>query len=145
MSVETEQKQIAQKSAQAMWESDTASKYLGMELLDVDQGYAKMSLTIKPEFCNGHGICHGGIIFTFADSCFAFACNSYNERVVSQHSMITFLRPTASGETLIGEAFEISRGKNSGIYDIKVKNSQDKICAEMRGFSRKIEGRLFEE
>ena len=134
---------IANKSAEAMWAEDRASKWFGFELIDVAPGYARVAVFVRAEHCNGHGLCHGGVSFALADSAFAFACNSYNERNVGQHNMISFLRPSFEGDRLIAEAKEVSRGKKTGIYDITVTNQLDKKCVEMRGFSHRIEGALF--
>ena len=136
-------KEIAERSAEAMWREDQASQWIGMELVEVDAGYAKMQLKVQRYHCNGHGICHGGISFALADSCFAFACNSYNNRCVGQHNMISYLRPIFQGETIIAEAVEINRSKNSGIYDITITNSKDQKFVEMRGFSRTVGDTLF--
>ena len=135
--------EIAEKSSEIMWESDSASKWFGMSIESVAPGYAQLTLNVEKHHCNGHGNCHGAISFALADSAFAFACNSYNERCVDQHNMITYLRPISSGDVLRAEAREVSRSRNSGIYDVCVKNQEGKVCVEMRGFSRKVEGSLF--
>jgi acyl-CoA thioesterase len=91
---------------------------------------------------NGHGICHGGFIFTLADSTFAFACNSYDQRTVAQHCAVTFLRPGLRGQRLTAHAVERSRTGRSGIYDITVRDDQGEVIAEFRGHSRTISGSL---
>jgi acyl-CoA thioesterase len=135
--------EIADKSAQAMWESDEASKWFGMAIEKVAPGYALMSLTVEAHHCNGHGDCHGGVSFSLADSAFAFACNSYNELCVGQHTMMSYLRRVSKGDILSAEAQETNRGRKSGIYDVTVKNQDGKICAEMRGFSHRVDGTLY--
>ncbi|MFQ3354647.1 MAG: acyl-CoA thioesterase [Paracoccaceae bacterium] len=135
--------EIADKSAQAMWESDEASKWFGMAIEKVAPGYALMSLIIEAHHCNGHGDCHGGVSFALADSAFGFACNSYNELCVGQHTMMSYLRPVSKGDILSAEAQERNREGKSGIYDVTVRNQDGKICAEMRGFSRRVKGTLY--
>ncbi len=135
--------EIAERSAKAMWEDDQASKWFGMSLVKVEPGRARLQLTVQSEQCNGHGICHGGVTYALADSAFAFACNSYNERNVAQHNMASYLRPVFSGDVLMAEAREVSRSRRSGIYDITVTNQDGKKCLEMRGFSHRIDGTLF--
>lgn len=135
----------AERSAKAMWASDNASKWAGMEIASVAEGQATLELTVQPEHCNGHGICHGGVIFMLADSAFAFACNSRNQATVAQHNMISFVAPGAAGDRLTATAQEVSLTGRSGIYDITVTNQTGTIIAQMRGMSRAIKGTLFDE
>jgi acyl-CoA thioesterase len=135
--------QIARKSADAMWSGDQASKWLGLSLDAVGPGNATMSMTVAAHHTNGHGICHGGFIFTLADSAFAFACNSYNRVAVAQHNTISFLRPGMLGAKLVAVARETSIAGRSGIYDVTVR-AEDKVIAEFRGASRLIDGVHFE-
>ncbi len=138
-------KERARKSADAMWSTDGASQWLGMTLVSVDEGHAVMSLKVEKHHCNGHGMCHGGITFSLADSCFAFACNSRNQATVAQNNMITFTAPAKLGDTLTATAREVSLTGRSGIYDVRVENQDGQTVAEMRGLSRAIKGQLFEE
>jgi acyl-CoA thioesterase len=135
--------EVAKKSAEAMWARDDASKWLGASLDAVGPGAATMSMTVEKHHTNGHDICHGGFIFTLADSAFAFACNSYNQVVVAQHNVISFLAPCALGDRLTAEAREISRNGRSGLYDVRVTNQDGKLIAEFRGASRAIKGQHF--
>lgn len=135
----------AEKSAAAMWSDDGASKWVGMNLVSVDEGTAVMSLVVEPHHCNGHGMCHGGITFTLADSTFAFACNSRNQVTVAQNNMITYTAPAHVGDTLTATAKEVSLQGRGGIYDVRVSNQNDDTIAEMRGLSRSIKGQLFTE
>lgn len=137
-------KECAERSANAMWANDAASKWLGMSLDTVDEGRASISLTVEPHHCNGHGICHGGIIFSLADSAFAFACNSRNQATVAQHNMISFVAPGRLSDRLTATATELSLTGRSGIYDIRVSNQNGETIAEMRGMSRAIRGHLFD-
>ena len=130
---------LARACADAMWKEDNASKGLGMEILQVKSGEAVLTMTIKPHMVNGHGIAHGGFIFTLADSAFAYACNSYNERTVAAQCNISFIRSGKLGDRLIATAREISRAGRSGIYDVRV-TVDDTAIAELRGHSRTLGG-----
>ena len=134
--------EIARRSADAMWSSDTASKMLGIVLEDVSPGEARLSMEVRPDMVNGHDLCHGGFIFTLADSAFAFACNSYNERTVAQHCAVTFVNPAKLGDHLVARATERTRAGRSGIYDITVTREEGFVIAEFRGHSRTIGGEL---
>lgn len=131
---------VARASAAAMWEKDLASRSLGMSLDAVGPGEAQLSLTVTAEMTNGHKTCHGGYIFTLADSAFAFACNSYNQNTVAQHCSVTFLRPAFAGDRLSASAREVSRIGRGGIYDITVTNQNGEHVAEFRGHSRTVKG-----
>jgi acyl-CoA thioesterase len=131
---------LARACAEAMWKEDDASKGLGMEIVEIKPGQATLAMTIAPHMVNGQRIAHGGFIFTLADSAFAFACNSHNERVVAAQGSITFIRPGKLGDRLIAAAREISRSGRSGIYDVRVTAGDD-VIAEFRGHSRVIGGR----
>ncbi|QPC88252.1 hydroxyphenylacetyl-CoA thioesterase PaaI [Mesorhizobium sp. NBSH29] len=137
--------EIAQQSAKAMWEKDAATKWLGAVLDAVGPGTARMSMTVAPHHTNGHGICHGGFIFTLADSAFAFACNSYNQCAVAQHNTITYLAPAKLGDLLRATASEISRSGRSGLYDVTIRDQEGRKIAEFRGASRIIKGVHFED
>ena len=130
---------LARACAEAMWKEDDASKGLGMTIVEIGPGRATLSMTVKPEMVNGQRIAHGGFIFTLADSAFAFACNSHNERVVAAQGQITFIKPGKLGDRLIAKAREISRSGRSGIYDVRV-TAGDTVIAEFRGHSRVIPG-----
>jgi acyl-CoA thioesterase len=130
---------LARACAEAMWKEDDASKGLGMEIVEIRPGQATLAMTIAPHMVNGQRIAHGGFIFTLADSAFAFACNSHNERVVAAQGSITFIRPGKLGDRLIATAREISRSGRSGIYDVRVTAGDD-VIAEFRGHSRAIGG-----
>lgn len=135
----------ARRAAEAMWAGDAASKWLGMTLSEVGPGQAAMTLTVAAHHCNGHGTCHGGVIFALADSAFAFACNSGNAATVAQHATISFTAPGRVGDVLRAEAREVSlRGRN-GIYDVAVTGPDGAQVAQFRGMSRAVGGHLFEE
>ena len=130
---------LARACADAMWKEDGASQGLGMEILAVKAGEATTAMTIKPHMVNGHNIAHGGFIFLLADSAFAYACNSNNERAVAAQCNISFIRPGKLGDRLVATAREISRSGRSGIYDVRV-SVDDITIAEFRGHSRTIGG-----
>lgn len=136
---------LAEACAAVMWAEDEASQKLGMALESVAPGRATLSMTITPAMTNGHKTCHGGYIFTLADSAFAFACNSYNQRTVAQHCSVTYLAPAFEGERLTAEARELQRIGRGGIYDIRVTKQDGSPVAEFRGHSRTVKGVLLEE
>jgi acyl-CoA thioesterase len=140
----TDPHELARACAQAMWAEDTASRSLGMRIEHVAPGEAVVSMEVRPDMVNGHGSAHGGLIFTLADSAFAFACNSYGERVVAQHCAITFLRPGRLGDRLSAHAVERARAGRSGIYDIRVSDGAGGLVAEFRGHSRSFGQRLLD-
>ena len=127
-----------------MWEDDHASRGLGMTLESVGPGRAQMAMTVGPAMTNGHGMCHGGFIFTLADSAFAFACNSRNAKCVAAQCQISFLRPARLGERLVASAEERHLAGRSGIYDVRVTDAAGEVVAELRGHSRAIGGVFFE-
>ncbi len=131
--------QLARACADAMWAGDDASQGLGMEIVDVGPGRATMTMTVQPHMVNGQRIAHGGFIFLLADSTFAFACNSRNERTVAAQCDISFIKPGKLGDRLVATAREISRSGRSGIYDIRV-TAGSVVIAEFRGHSRTIGG-----
>ncbi|TWD50702.1 acyl-CoA thioesterase [Agrobacterium vitis] len=131
---------LAQACAKAMWGDDNATRHLGMELISVAPGQAVVAMTITEIMTNGHGTCHGGYIFTLADSAFAFACNTYNQRTVGQHCSISYLSPAFKGDRLTATACEVSRRGRNGIYDIRIINQDGEQIAEFRGHSRTIKG-----
>ncbi|TMM53022.1 hydroxyphenylacetyl-CoA thioesterase PaaI [Sulfitobacter sabulilitoris] len=135
----------ARTCATLMMEQDAASRGLGMVLDHVAPGTATLSMTIKPEMLNGHGICHGGFIFTLADSAFAFACNTYNQLTVAQQNQITYLAPGRPGDTLTATAIEVARTGRSGTYDVTVTAGNGSTLALFRGLSRTIKGQHFPE
>lgn len=138
-------KECAEKSAEAMWAGDRASAWVGMQLTHVDEGTATLTLHIREDHCNGHGIGHGGVTFMLADSAFAFACNSRNVATVAQHNTISFLAPVRLGDTLTATAHETTLKGRSGITDVTVTNQSGDTVALFRGASRAIGGTLFEE
>lgn len=131
---------LAEACARVMWDDDNATRHLGMELVSIAPGEAVIAMDITDAMTNGHGICHGGYMFTLADSAFAFACNSHNQRSVAQHCSVSFIAPAFRGDRLTASAQEVSRRGRSGIYDVRITNQEGEIVAEFRGHSRTIKG-----
>ena len=130
---------LARACADAMWKEDDASSGLGMKIVEVGPGRATLTMRVQPHMVNGQRIAHGGFIFTLADSAFAFACNSHNEKAVAAQGNITFIRPGKLDDELVATAREISRSGRSGIYDVRV-TAGGEVIAEFRGHSRTIGG-----
>lgn len=131
---------LAEASAEAMWQDDRASQAQGMAIEEVGPGRARLAMTVAEAQCNGHGMCHGGFIFTLADSAFAFACNSYNHRVVAQQAAITFIAPAFAGDRLVASAQEVTRFGRNGVYDVEVRKADGSLIACFRGHSRQVKG-----
>ncbi|GKY89085.1 hydroxyphenylacetyl-CoA thioesterase PaaI [Sinisalibacter aestuarii] len=135
----------ARRSADAMWAEDRASQALGMKIVEIAPGKAVLTMPVRADMANGHGIAHGGYIFTLADSAFAFACNSYNTLVVAQHNTISYLTPGRVGELLTATCTEAHRAGRSGLYDVVVTGGDGRRIALFRGASRQVQGTHFEE
>jgi len=136
---------LADATAKSMYDLDSTAKHMGMDIKSMRPGGCVLTLRVEGWMINGHGICHGGIIFTLADTAFAYACNSHNQRVVALHCSITFLAPGKSGETLKATAKETVRNGRNGIYDIEVHNEVGDTIAHFRGNSRIISGTVLEK
>jgi acyl-CoA thioesterase len=134
--------EIARRSADQMWSSDSASRGLEMSLDAVGPGTAIVSMTVRDDMVNGHAIGHGGFTFTLADSAFAFACNSYNRATVAAGAEIRFRRPTHLGDRLVASATERERAGRDGVYDVLVTVG-DEVVAIFTGRSKEIGGTLF--
>ena len=133
---------VADASARAMYAEDGASQALGMRILEVRPGYARLAMKVREDMVNGHKLCHGGLIFALADSAFAFACNTYNAVTVASAANVEFLLPARLGDELTATAEERSRSKRTGIYDVTVHNSQGECVALFRGRSHEIGGAI---
>lgn len=137
--------ELARRAAEAMWSGDHATQGLGMELVSVAQGFAEITMPVRQDMVNGHGICHGGFIFTLADSAFAFACNSRNQMTVAAGARIDFIKSAKEGDVLTASARVVYQGKRSGVYDAQVVNQAQEVIAEFRGNSTTIGGQLVDE
>ena len=133
---------LAQATADAMWRRDNAAQALGMAIVRVAPGYAQLTMLVRSDMVNGHHICHGGMIFSLADTAFAYACNSYNKNTVASACNIDFLAPAKEGDTLHAEALEQSQAGRTGVYDITVRTQTGKAVALFRGKSYRIQGEV---
>ena len=136
---------IAKRASAHMHATDYCAQMLGIEVQKIAPGYAELTMTVRPEFANGHGMCQGGLISTLADTAFAHACNSCNRKTVAQRFAIDFIRPANVGEKLLAVGEEQSRGKLTGIYQVKVTNPSGKLVAIFNGTSFEIGGAVLED
>jgi acyl-CoA thioesterase len=130
---------LARRSAETMWATDSASRALGMELLEVSPGHAVVAMTVRDDMINGWSVCHGGLVATLADSAFAVACNSRGQVTVAAGFDIDLLEPARLGDRLVATAREVVLRGRSGLYDVTVTRAEDAgtvVVAEFRGRSR---------
>ena len=135
---------LAQKVADSMFSRDRASQGLGMRIVAVGPGRAELAMTVRGDMVNGHAICHGGFVFTLADSAFAFACNSHNFNTVANGCTIEFLAPAHEGDALTAVAQERAQVGRNGVYDVEVRNQDGVTIAHFRGKSTRIKGTVLE-
>lgn len=127
------QQKLATKVAAHLIENDLFSKWLGIELIAIREGYCIIKMTVRKEMINGLGIAHGGIAFSLADSAFAFACNNRNNLSVALDTSINFIKPVHVGDILVAESKEIHNGRSTGIYQISIVNQNSQIIALFKG------------
>ncbi len=132
----------AEQAAAALYARDRASQALGMRIDAVRPGWARVVMQVRADMVNGHGVCHGGIVFSLGDSAFAFACNSHNDATVGAAASIDFLAAAREGDELTAEASETWRTKRNGIYEIVVSNQRGERIALFRGRSYRVEGQV---
>jgi acyl-CoA thioesterase len=123
----------AEGAIRTIFASDPAAQALGIEVLEVAPGTVRLAMTVRPDMLNGHGICHGGMLFALADTAFAYACNSRHVAMVAAGASIEFLAPTPAGERLLATATETSRSARHGIYDVAITNAAGEPLAHFRG------------
>lgn len=128
-----EKDKLAAAVVDHMMEHDLFSQWLGIEVLNITEGYSKIRMTVREEMINGFGIVHGGIAFSLADSAFAFACNNRNNLSVALDTSINFTKPVHVGDILIAEAKELHNGKSTGLYHITITNQKDHVVALFKG------------
>lgn len=128
--------ELAKRTADVMWADDAASQQLGMKIVDIGPGRAALTMTVRPDMVNGLDVCHGGIVFTLADSAMAFACNSYDNVSLAVNADISWLRPSHNGDVLTATATEVEHSGRTGIYDVVVRNHDDHTVAVFRGTVR---------
>lgn len=137
--------EIARACGEKMWELDATRAALDMELLDISPGTATLSMQVRPDMLNSHGICHGGYIFTLADAAFAYACNSFDVSTVAQNCSISFLVAGRENDRLTAHAREVRSAGRTGIYDVTVSRQSGEVIAEFRGLSRSVGGSILAE
>ncbi len=128
-----EKDKLAKDVVAHMMKKDLFSQWLGVEVLEIREGYSRIRMTVRNEMLNGFGIVHGGIAFSLADSAFAFACNNRNILSVALDTAINFLKPVHVGDILTAEAKEVHNGKSTGLYHISISNQKDHIVAIFKG------------
>lgn len=127
-----------------MMQHDLFSQWLGIEVLEIKEGYSKIKLIVRSEMINGFGIVHGGVAFSLADSAFAFACNNRNVLSVALDTSINFLKPVHVGDILTAEATELHNGKSTGLYHITVTNQNEHVVAVFKGTCFRTNRKLVE-
>lgn len=125
-----------------MMENDFFSQWLGIEVLEIKEGYSRIKMTVRVEMVNGFGIVHGGIPFSLADSAFAFACNNRNNLSVALDTSINFIKPVHVGDTLTAEAIEIHNGRSTGLYHITITNQNEHSVALFKGLCFRTDKKL---
>jgi acyl-CoA thioesterase len=140
-----EKDKLANEVVSHMMKHDLFSQWLGIEVLEVKEGYSKIRMTIREEMINGFGIIHGGIAFSLADSAFAFACNNRNVLSVALDTSINFLKPVHVGDELTAEAKELHNGKSTGLYHIEIFNQKNHLVAQFKGLCYRTDKRLIKE
>ena len=128
-------RKIARRCAQAMYGSDDASKMLGIAIDVSVAGGAEARMTVREDMLNGFDVCHGGLLFSLADTAFAFACNGYDELTYAAQADIEFVRPAMLGDALVAVAREDYRGRKTGFYTVEIRNQHDQLVAMFRGRS----------
>jgi acyl-CoA thioesterase len=133
--------QVAEAVGAGMLAKDRATRGMGMQIVAMSPGSARLSMTVREDMLNGMDICHGGFITTFADSAFAFACNSYNELTVASGLNVDFTAPARLGDALTAHATEVHQSGRTGVYDVDVRNQRGERVATMRGRSYRMKGK----
>jgi acyl-CoA thioesterase len=145
MTAETDAQRLANEVGRAMSAADKASRALGITVAAIGPGHATLRMTVRDDMLNGHATCHGGLIFALADSAFAFACNACNRITVAQGAQITFIHPAKLGDVLIAKAFEQSRTRRTGVYDVEVATEDGQTIALFRGNAYEMKGKITDE
>lgn len=140
-----EQDAFARACSDAMEANDRASRMMGIKIVDTKAGQAVLTMQVRNDMLNGHDVCHGGMLFTLADTAFAHACNNTNKVTLASGCTIDFLAPAYAGETLTATALERSRSGRTGVYDVEIHNPDGKLVATFRGRSYQIKGSVLPE
>ena len=136
---------LAEAVAEAMWSRDRAANALGIKIESVGPGVSHLSMPVRGDMVNGHHICHGGLIFSLADTAFAYACNAYNFNTVASGCSIDYVAPARLGDTLVATAEERALSGRTGVYDITVRNQKGENIALFRGKSYRIKGHVIRD
>jgi acyl-CoA thioesterase len=134
--------QLADAAAAAMQARDRVAHALGMQLLGVGPGSASMRMSVREDMANVHNTCHGGYIFTLADTAFSYCCNSHNKNAVAVTCIIEYLRPACVGDVLTASGSEQGLQGRNGVYDIRVENQKGELVALFRGKSTQVKGEV---
>jgi acyl-CoA thioesterase len=133
--------ELARRVARALYEKDRAAQALGIQIVEVTPGGARLTMRVRADMTNGHQVCHGGMIFAFADTAFAYACNSHGDNALAAAASIDFLAPANADDALTATARELWRAGRSGLYEVEVTNQKDERIALFRGRSHRITGK----
>ena len=133
---------LAQQVVEKMMQEDRFSQWMGIEVIEVREGYSRIRMTIRPEMVNGFGIVHGGVTFALADSAFAFACNNRNDLSVALDTSINFTKQVLVGDQLTAEATELHNGKSTGLYQIAIQNQHQQLVAQFKGLCYRTHKKL---
>ncbi|MBK6936635.1 MAG: hydroxyphenylacetyl-CoA thioesterase PaaI [Chitinophagaceae bacterium] len=143
--MQIEKNKMALDVVNHMVENDAFSKWLGIEVLEIKEGYSRIKMTVRKEMANGFGIVHGGIPFSLADSAFAFACNNRNVLSVALDTSINFIKPVHIGDELVAESKEMHNGISTGLYQIEIKNQKNHVVAIFKGLCYRTDKSLLPE
>jgi acyl-CoA thioesterase len=132
---------VAERVRDHMWATDRASQGMGMRVTAIGPGSCTMTMTVREDMLNGYGTCQGGLLAALADSCFAFACNAYNEITVASGFNVEIVAPARLGDVLTATAFEVSKASRMGVYDVDVRNQRDERVVAFRGRSYTMKGK----
>lgn len=133
---------VAKAVAQTMYQNDRTAQGLGIALKDIAPGRSVMTMRVTDQMLNGHNVCHGGYIFTLADTAFAYACNAYNQNAVAQGAQISFIKSVPPDSFLTAIAEERAKTKRTGLYDIRIEDENSETVALFRGNSHNIRGQI---
>ena len=137
--------ELARACVDAMYSRDVASKMIGITIAEVREGFARLNMQVTAEMLNGHGICHGGFIFTLADTAFACACNTRNDSNLAQRCSIEYKRPGKPGDRLTATAGHVSQDGRYGVYQVRVTDQDDDLIALFEGQSCRVEGTILDD
>ncbi len=136
------EQELAERCAEAMYARDVAARAMGITVESVGPGRSRLTMTVRGDMLNGHAVCHGGFIFMFADTAFAYACNSRNAMTFAQNCSIDFVSPAQEGDVLIAVAEEHHQFSRTGLYDVTVLRDNSQVVARFRGRSYRVRGTI---